>query len=208
MMKEKIKEMKREFILEVAKDLFFEQGYEHTSIDEIAKSAGISKSTLYTYVKGKEDLFISIHYIGMIQRVEQLKSEMNSKTTGYDKIYAFGEVYYDFYKLNLGYFKLHMFEDYNSIDKDKVKTSIYQEFDDLLNEVINLVRSAFESGIQDGSLKNDLNIEYCDKYLAYNLRTILNVAFTPDKIKQLDSVFDDRDFYFQYLNMFMNFIKK
>ena len=201
MMKEKIKEMKREFILEVAKDLFFEQGYEHTSIDEIAKSAGISKSTLYTYVKGKEDLFISIHYNGMKLRVGQLKSEMNSKTTGYEKIYAFGEVYYNFYKQNLGYFKLHMFEDYNSIDKNKVKSSIYQEFDNLLNEVINLVRSAFESGIQDGSLKNDLNIEYCDKYLAYNLRTILNVAFTPDKIKQLDNIFDDRDFYFQYLNI-------
>jgi len=208
MMKEKVKEMKRDFIIEVAKDLFFEKGYENTSIDEVAKSAGISKSTLYTYVKGKEDLFISIHYNGMKLRVEQLKSEMNSKTTGYDKIYAFGKVYYDFYKLNSGYFKLHMFEDYNSINKDKVKTSIYQEFDNLLNEVISLVRSAFESGIQDGSLKSDLNIEYCDKYLAYNLRTILNVAFTPDKIKQLDSAFDDRDFYFQYLNMFMNFIQK
>ena len=207
MMKEKVKEMKRDFIIEVAKDLFFEKGYENTSIDEVAKSAGISKSTLYTYVKGKEDLFISIHLNGMKLRVRQLKAEMNSKTTGYDKIYVFGEVYYNFYKLNPGFFKLHMFEDYNSINKDKVEVDVYKEFDDLLDEVIELVRNAFELGIQDGSLKPDLNIEYCDKYLAYNLRTILNVAFTPDKTKQISDGFDDRDFYFQYLNMFMDFVK-
>jgi AcrR family transcriptional regulator len=206
-MKEKVKEMKRDFIIEVAKGLFFEKGYENTSIDEVAKSAGISKSTLYTYVKGKEDLFISIHYNGMKLRVEQLKIEMNSKTTGYDKIYAFGEVYYNFYKQNPGYFKLHMFEDYNSINKEKVKTFIYQEFDNLLNEVISLVRSAFESGIQDGSLKNDLNIEYCDKYFAYTLRIILNVAFSPEKTKHIIDKYDEERFYFQYLDLFMTAIK-
>jgi hypothetical protein len=70
-----------------------------------------------------------------------------------------------------------------------------------------MVKNAFSLGIQDESIRNDINIGYCDKYLAYNLRTILNVASTPEKIKQLTEDFDERDFYFQYLNMFMDFLK-
>ncbi|MFC1887216.1 TetR/AcrR family transcriptional regulator [Candidatus Cloacimonadota bacterium] len=200
--------VKRNYVAGIARELFFSRGYENTSIDEIARTAQMSKSTLYNYVKGKEDLFILVHLEGMKLRVGQLKTEMNSKTSGYEKILAFGSVYYSFYKENPGYFKLHMYEDYNSINKAKVDERIFNEFDDLLTEVIEMVRSAFRLGIQDGSLKDNLDVEYCDKYLAYNLRTILNVAFSPEKIKQLDANFNEEDFYFKYLEMFMQFIKK
>jgi len=201
------RKLKRDYFANIARKLFFSKGYENTTINEIAKEASISKSTLYVYLKGKEDLFVYVHLEGMKLRVEQLKNEMNSKTTGFDKIYTFGEVYYDFYKNHPGYFKLHMFEDYNSINREKVEPSLQTEFNDLLDGVINMVKNAFSLGIQDGSIRNDINIGYCDKYLAYNLRTILNVALTPEKIKQLDEDFDERDFYYQYLNMFMGFIK-
>jgi len=182
------RKLKRDYITNIARQLFFSKGYENTTIDEIARKAGMSKSTLYTYVKGKEDLFIAVHLNGMKDRVDQLKKEMDSKTTGYEKIFSFGKVYYDFYKINQGYFKMHMIEDYKSINKDKVEPDLYSEFDEQLNAVIQMVRDSFALGIEDSSLRSDLNIGYCDKYLAYNLRAILNVAFSPEKIKQLDAI--------------------
>lgn len=48
---------KRLAILESAKELFVEQGYAGTSMDAIAKSAGVSKLTLYSHFGHKEDLF-------------------------------------------------------------------------------------------------------------------------------------------------------
>jgi len=200
--------LKRDYITKVAKQLFFTKGFENTTIDEIARKAGISKSTLYVYVKGKEDLFVSVHLEGMKLRIKQLQSAISNKVTGFDKIFSFGEVYFDFYKNHPGYFKLHMYEDYNSINRKKVDSAFLKEFDDLLYELIDIVKSSFALGIRDKSIKSSINIGYCDKYLAYNLRTILNVAFSPEKIKQLDADFDEKDFYFQYLNMFMEFIKK
>jgi TetR/AcrR family transcriptional repressor of mexJK operon len=48
---------KRLAILESAKELFVEQGYAGTSMDAIARNAGVSKLTLYSHFGHKEDLF-------------------------------------------------------------------------------------------------------------------------------------------------------
>ncbi len=206
-LKERQAELKRDFIIEVAKRLFFEKGYENTSIDEVALTAGFSKSTLYTYVKSKEELFMHIHLEGMRSRYELLSQKMNRKSTGYAKIYAFGEEYYHFYKQNQGYFKLHLYEDYNSLDKSKIELELYDQFDHLLDRIIAIVRDAFELGIQDHSIRGNIDAGYLDKYFAYTLRTILNVAFSPEKTKQIQDVFDEEKFYYQYLDLFMSAIK-
>lgn len=43
-----------------AKKLFFEKGFSHTTMDEIAQRAGISKGTVYLYFQNKEELYISL----------------------------------------------------------------------------------------------------------------------------------------------------
>ncbi|MGS0682852.1 TetR/AcrR family transcriptional regulator [Shewanella sp. 125m-7] len=52
-------EQKREQILQAAKDLFCEQGFSHTSMDEVAKLAGVSKQTVYSHFGCKDDLFVA-----------------------------------------------------------------------------------------------------------------------------------------------------
>ena len=47
---------KREAILAAAGRLFAEMGYEATTMDAIARAAGVSKATLYRYVTSKEEL--------------------------------------------------------------------------------------------------------------------------------------------------------
>lgn len=49
---------KRAAILEAAKNLFPENGFEGTSMDAIAASAGVSKLTVYSHFKDKETLFV------------------------------------------------------------------------------------------------------------------------------------------------------
>ena len=48
-------ERKAEF-LAAAQQLFFEKGYETTSVNTIIESVGVSKGTFYHYFKSKEDL--------------------------------------------------------------------------------------------------------------------------------------------------------
>lgn len=48
---------RRETILKVAREVFFEHGYRATSMSTIAARLGGSKGTLYNYFKNKEELF-------------------------------------------------------------------------------------------------------------------------------------------------------
>src|SRR5262247_3488590 len=48
---------KREAILQAALELFGRYGYRRTSIDDIARQAGVAKGTVYLYVENKEALF-------------------------------------------------------------------------------------------------------------------------------------------------------
>ncbi len=60
----KIDESKRKInkdsILKCAEKLFYQVGYNRTSVNDIIKEASISKGRFYTYFKSKEDLFFTL----------------------------------------------------------------------------------------------------------------------------------------------------
>lgn len=57
-MRERIRRLAVVELTEVAQDLFLEQGYEGTTVDQIAAAAGMSKRTFFRYFASKDDLVI------------------------------------------------------------------------------------------------------------------------------------------------------
>lgn len=53
------KQQTRGAILEAALKLFTRQGYDHTSIDQLAQAAGIGKGTIYSYFQTKSEIFLA-----------------------------------------------------------------------------------------------------------------------------------------------------
>jgi AcrR family transcriptional regulator len=51
----------RERILDVALELFNEQGYDATSLREIAERLGVTKAALYYHFKSKGDILLALH---------------------------------------------------------------------------------------------------------------------------------------------------
>ena len=51
----------RERILDVAQELFTQQGYDKTSLRDIAERLGITKAALYYYFERKEDILLALH---------------------------------------------------------------------------------------------------------------------------------------------------
>ena len=51
------REEKRKLIIAAATDLFSELGFAQTSMDKIAKKAGVSKQTVYSHFGSKDELF-------------------------------------------------------------------------------------------------------------------------------------------------------
>ncbi|MFE9170772.1 TetR/AcrR family transcriptional regulator [Streptomyces kebangsaanensis] len=61
----------RRRILDVALELFAEQGYEKTSLREIAEHLGVTKAALYYHFRTKEEILVSL-FEGLTQPVEEL----------------------------------------------------------------------------------------------------------------------------------------
>src|SRR6202042_2418121 len=51
----------RERILDIALELFTEQGYEATSLRDIAERLGFTKAALYYHFERKEDILLELH---------------------------------------------------------------------------------------------------------------------------------------------------
>ena len=58
--KERETELRRQIIIEAAEKLFLSEGYENTTMDEIARLSEYSKGTLYKYFKSKDELYLAI----------------------------------------------------------------------------------------------------------------------------------------------------
>lgn len=59
-MSQTIRDQRRERIVQVAREVFFEEGFNAATMSTIAARLGGSKATLYAYFKSKEDLFDAI----------------------------------------------------------------------------------------------------------------------------------------------------
>ena len=73
------KEAKKKEIAWIALNLFAEQGFEATSISEIAKAANIGKGTIYEYYENKEDLIFRSSFL-LIEQLENMLSKILDKT--------------------------------------------------------------------------------------------------------------------------------
>lgn len=69
-------DLNRERIVKVAKELFLQNGVENTKIADVAKQAGMSKSTLYVYFERKEEILDCISLEAMRYLLEQLKNNI------------------------------------------------------------------------------------------------------------------------------------
>jgi len=58
--KEELWDVRTRYILDVAREVLFEQRYEDASMDEIATRVGIAKGTLYQHFPSKRDLLLAL----------------------------------------------------------------------------------------------------------------------------------------------------
>ena len=62
-------------IINAAWDLFYEQGYDYTTVEEIIEKSGTSKGSFYHYFEGKDALLGSLSYI-FDEEYEKLKDNL------------------------------------------------------------------------------------------------------------------------------------
>lgn len=72
-------------IVSAAWRLFYDQGYDNTTVDEIILESGTSKGSFYHYFEGKDALLSSLSYL-FDEKYEALVAEMAPDMESFDKL--------------------------------------------------------------------------------------------------------------------------
>ena len=79
------KQLTKKKIVTAAWKLFYRQGYDDTTVDEIIREAGTSKGTFYHYFEGKDALLSSLSYL-FNDKYEELLPKLQPEGNSFDKL--------------------------------------------------------------------------------------------------------------------------
>ncbi len=94
-LKEKERELRQGLIIEAAREVFGQKTYDKVSMAEIAKAAGISKSSIYTYFNSQEELYAQIAYQDACEFIKELNRRISA--AGPNPVRATIDYFLDFY---------------------------------------------------------------------------------------------------------------
>lgn len=75
-------------IIKAAWDLFYEQGYNDTTIDDIVERSETSKGSFYHYFESKDALLSSLSYL-FDEKYSELENSIDPETNSFDKLVLF-----------------------------------------------------------------------------------------------------------------------
>jgi AcrR family transcriptional regulator len=153
--KEQLTEFNRNNIIEAAKKLFQEKGISQTTMDEIAKEAEYSKSTIYVYFKSKEEIYNHIIYRSMLMLRDNLIKAIKY-TSDYEKqFFLICNALVDFQEQYPLYFE-SIIGKIGITQKDFEEQPILQEVYKVGEEINRIITRLIQNGIEVSFFRSDL----------------------------------------------------
>lgn len=150
--KDREKRARRQAILDAARECFFRNGFEATTISHIADRVELSTGTLYLYFKNKEDIYVSILEEGLDILYDLMKGSERPDATARELLEGYAHVYYKFYTDYGQYFDIMFF-----LRRPDKEVELEKELEDKLERkslvCLALLESAIKKGIAEGDFR-------------------------------------------------------
>ena len=153
-------------IINAAWDLFYEQGYDDTTIEEIIHKSGTSKGSFYHYFEGKDALLGSLSYI-FDEEYSRLQDILPADMSAFDKL------------LYLNKKLFAVIEERIDIDlltrlySTQLVTKGEKHFLDNKRIYYKLLRKIVAEGQQSGELASDMTVNEIVKLYAMSERALI-----------------------------------
>ncbi|HLT14817.1 MAG TPA: helix-turn-helix domain-containing protein [Marinobacter sp.] len=150
--REREKQARYDAILDAAERVFSEKGYERTSMDDIARTASLSRALLYVYFKDKAAIRRGIMLRAGQCLVDRFKAALSTADTGLAQIRAMGDAYYQFYIAEPDYFAA-----LTNASTAMAEAEEEQAMEMLCskNELMKLMEAAIHKGLEDGTMSRE-----------------------------------------------------
>lgn len=164
------KNLKESHIISAAERVFGEVGFKNAKMDDIAKKAGITKVTLYTYFQSKENLYLAVTHRALQLLIDKYYEtiDKNKEKSGLECVISIFETFMYFCEQNFLYSEalLEYFAMVRSTSDgtnearltEAVKDSIYYvKLQDIQNLPFKLTVKEIERGKRDGSIQSSID---------------------------------------------------
>lgn len=136
-------------LLAAGRRMFFERGYAGTTVESVARAAGLSKRSVYLYFKNKDELFIAVASEGIALLQRRLESlELDSASID-ELMTATSEHYLRFATDEPEYFRI-IFQEATSQMMDNVSDELRQTVARQERACLGVVATIVERGIREG----------------------------------------------------------
>jgi AcrR family transcriptional regulator len=148
------KERRRAEILDAAEALYAKKGWNALTVDQVARSARLSRALVYVYFRDKEELLFAIGERAMRLLRDRFIEAASSHALGMDQVEAIGQAYMAYAHEFPHYFDFcSRFHAHSvAIDPGSHEGACRAAGDEAIGAVVR----AIETGIGDGSIRPDV----------------------------------------------------
>ena len=152
--REEEKERRRAEILDAAETLYAKKGWDGLTVDQVARTARLSRALVYVYFRDKEDLLFAIGERAMRLLRDRFLAAIAGTARGMDQVDAIGRAYMGYAHEFPHYFDFCTRFQSHSVETDSsTNEGACQVAGD---QVLGTVVQAIETGIRDGSIRADV----------------------------------------------------
>ena len=152
--REEEKERRRGEFLDAAESLYAKHGWEAVTMDQVARTARLSRALLYVYFRDKDDLLFAIGERAMKILYQRFAAALETPGIGRDKVDAIGRAYMG-YALEFP----HFFDFWSRFQSHEVSAAASPNEEACHragDAVMDLLIQGIEAGVADGSISAQL----------------------------------------------------
>lgn len=142
---------RRQDILDAAKKVFADDGFDNANLDDIAARCELSKGSIYYYFASKEDLFLSVLEEGFEEFSSELDKAIQAKNPR-ESIERITEYIVNYFTEDYDRFRVVFRERMKGLSGS---SSVYtKHFNEKSKEIERKLSEVFQRGIDAGEIKN------------------------------------------------------
>lgn len=165
-------------ILNKARELMFQTGVKHVTMDDLATQLGISKKTIYQYFKDKDALVSSVVEFELANHALLCNQSTQAADNAVHEIFLLMSVIQEMFN-RMNPLALFEIEKYYPLAFDKIQ----KHKDDI---IFSMISSNLEKGIAEGLYRKDVDINILSKYRLETSLIPFNIhVFHPSKFDLL-----------------------
>lgn len=150
-----LKDVKQNFLVDIATDLFIYRSIQEVTIKDIAVAAQVGEATIYRYFGKKQTLVIKAA-MKLQQEVNAESFKLDEGKNGFDKIKIFYLSYLQIFDSHPEFFKfINEFDVFMAGEEGDEMDS----YETVVGQYKTAFMDAYDQGIKDGSIKKQNNIE-------------------------------------------------